>query len=552
MTTADLIVLDATVYTADPAQPFAAAFAVAAGRLLTVGSEADALAHRGADTVVRRLGGAFVMPGLVDVHNHHALAGKTELYELSFAATATLPQILDAVEDYAVRLPADGWVLGGSWGSGLMDVLSTDSARERLDAASGGRPVMLSDDSRHNRWVNSRALELAGITAASTPAAGGVIMRDPVSGAPSGVLLEAAGMPVEEALARTHTLTAAQHRRCSQRGIEILASYGVTAFQDAAASLPILQSLKSLDDAGELNAWVVSSLTVNDQIFGYDPVGEELLARGEEFRSEHHRPDFVKIFLDGVPPARTGAFLEPFLPDDEHGAHFCGTTAMAPEELLDWLRSTAERGLSAKIHCTGDASARLVLDTVEQLRTEGHTDTRYQIAHGQFVAESDLARFAELGVAADISPFIWFPGVIPDAIASVLPAERAAQMQPNRSLIDTGALVAGGSDWPVSESPNAWEGIQGLVTRADPHGVFPGTLWAEQAITLEEAIAAFTINAATAMGLGAETGSLSAGKSADFVLLDRNPFDTPIDTLIQARARETWFAGRLVFAQEAL
>lgn len=547
MSTADLIVLGATVYTGNPAQPWASGFAVADGRLLAVGSDTDALAHLGPDTLVRSLDGRFVMPGLVDVHNHHALAGKTDLYELSFSATASVDQVLDAVRAYAATLPEDGWVLGGSWGSGLMDELATDTARARLDAASGGRPVMLSDDSRHNRWVNSRALDLAGITAASDPGTGGVILLDPVSGAASGVLLEAAGMPVEAALARTHTLTAEQHRRCSERGIEILARYGVTAFQDAAASLPILQSLKSLDDAGELNAWVVSSLTVNDQIFGYDPVGEELVARGEEFRSAHHRPDFIKIFLDGVPPARTGAFLEPFLPDDEHGAHFCGSTTMPPEELLGWLRSTAARGLSAKIHCTGDASARLVLDTVEQLRAEGFTDTRYQIAHGQFVAESDLARFAALGVAADISPFIWFPGVIPDAIATVLPAERAAQMQPNRSLIDTGALVAGGSDWPVSESPNAWEGIQGLVTRADPHGVFPGTLWLEQAITLDEAIAAFTINAATAMGLGAETGSLEAGKSADFLLLDRNPFESPIDTLIQAHPVETWFAGRKVF-----
>ena len=316
MSTADLIVLGATIYTADAARPWASAFAVADGRLLAVGSDADALAHLGPDTTVRDLHGAFVLPGLVDVHNHHALAGKTELYELSFSATASLDQVLDAVREYAATLPADGWVLGGSWGSGLMDALATDAARARLDEASGGRPVMLSDDSHHNRWVSSRALELAGITADSDPGTGGVIVLDPVSGAASGVLLEAAGMPVEEALARTQVLTTEQHRRCSQRGIEILASYGVTAFQDAAASLPILQSLKSLDDAGELNAWVVSSLTVNDQIFGYDPVGEELVARGEEFRSEHHRPDFIKIFLDGVPPARTGAFLEAFLPDD--------------------------------------------------------------------------------------------------------------------------------------------------------------------------------------------------------------------------------------------
>lgn len=549
-TPAELVLAHGRIYTADPASPWAEAVAIGGGRLLAVGSDASVLALAGPETRVRDLGGAFVMPGLVDVHNHHALAGRTDLFELSIPAGASVEEILAAVRDYAAGLPADAWVTGGAWGSTLRSQLSTDAARARLDEASGGRPVMLMEDSRHNRWANTRALELAGITASSDPGEGGVIELDAVSGRPTGVLLESAGLPVEEAMARTSALTPEQHRAASKRGVELLNSYGVTCFQDAAVSLEILGALRSLDEAGELDAWVVSSLTVNDQIFGYDPVGEGLVWQGEQFRTEHHRPDFVKIFLDGVPPARTGAFLEPYLPDDVHGDHFRGETTLAPEELEDWLRRTAERGLSAKIHCSGDAAVRLVLDTVATLRAEGFTSTRYQIAHGQFVAEADLPRFAELGVSADMSPFIWFPGVIPEAIAMVLPAERASRMQPNRSLIDAGALIAGGSDWPVSESPNAWEGIHGLVTRADPTGAYPGTLWPEQAITLEEAIAAFTVNAAEAMGLGAETGSLVAGKSADLVVLDRDPFAHPAQELARTHVAETWFAGRRVFARE--
>ncbi|MFC6354710.1 amidohydrolase [Luethyella okanaganae] len=544
---ADLIVTNARIYTADHALPWAEALAVSAGRIVAVGGSAEVEAFAGATTVVRDLGGAFLMPGLVDVHNHHALAGKADLFELRFSANASYAEILTAVSERAATLPVDAWVTGGSWGSTLMDELSTEAARRDLDEAAGGRPVMLSDDSHHNRWVNTHALELAGIAADAISSAGGAIVPDPVTGRPSGVLLEAAGIPVEEALSRTQKLTTGQHRLASRRGIEILGSYGVTAFQDAAASLEILQSLKALDDAGELDAWVVSSMTVNDQIFGFDPVGDELIVRGEEFRSEHHRPDFVKIFLDGVPPARTGAFLDAYLPDDAHGDQFCGHTTMPQDELLDRLRRMAERGLSAKIHCTGDASARMVLDTVETLRGEGHVGTRFQIAHGQFLHPDDLARFSTLGVVADISPFLWVPGVIPAAIATVIPADRASRMQPNRSLLDSGALVAGGSDWPVSDSPNAWEGIQGLVTRADPHGQFPGTLWAEQAISLDEAIAVFTINAAEAMGLGEVTGSLQAGKSADFVVLDRDPFAVDASELVSTGIVETWFAGRKVF-----
>lgn len=546
---AELVLTGGRIWTGDPAAPWAEALAVGGGRLLAVGTDAEALALAGEGTERRALDGAFLMPGLVDVHNHHALAGRTDLFELSFSSSGSVEEVLAAVREYAAGLPADAWITGGAWGSNLRTAISNEATRARLDEASGGRPVMLMEDSRHNRWANSRALELAGITADSDPGEGGVIELDPVSGRPTGVLLESAGLPVEEAMARTRRLSAEQHRAASKRGVELLNSYGVTAFQDAAVSLEILEALRALDAEGELDAWVVSSLTVNDQIFGYDPVGEGLVWQGEAFRTEHHRPDFVKIFLDGVPPARTGAFLEPYLPDDAHGDHFLGETTLPPDELWGWLRRTAERGLSAKIHCSGDAAVRLVLDTVARLRAEGFTETRYQVAHGQFVAESDIPRFAELGVSADMSPFIWFPGVIPEAIATVLPAERAGRMQPNRALLDAGALIAGGSDWPVSESPNAWEGIHGLVTRADPAGVFPGTLWPEQAITLDEAMAAFTINAAEAMGLGGETGSLVAGKSADFVVLDRDPFAHPAQELVRTTVTETWFAGRRVYVR---
>jgi predicted amidohydrolase YtcJ len=223
---------------------------------------------------------------------------------------------------------------------------------------------------------------------------------------------------------------------------------------------------------------------------------------------------------------------------------------MPPAELERWLMSTAERGISAKIHCTGDASVRLVLDTVAKVRCAGHTDAKYHIAHGQFVHEQDIERFAELDVTADISPSLWFPGVIAEAIATVLPADRASKMQPNRSLLDTGARIAGGSDWPVSVSPNAWEGIYGLVTRKDPTGEFPGTLWPEQAITLPEAIRIYTTNCAEAMGVDDVTGSLSPGKSADFIVLSDNPYEIDIEDVPHITTRQTWFAGRKVFDAE--
>lgn len=544
---ADLLITNATIYTVDDFTPWASTMAIAQGTVQAVGDDTLPERYGGPDTDIRDMAGAFVMPGLVDVHNHHSLAGKSQLFELTFPETASVAQVLDTVADHAATLPPDAWIIGGSWGSTLVAQLRRDSARAALDRAAGGRPVILSDDSKHNRWVNSRTLELARIDASTPDPDSGEIVRDADTGEPTGLLLEAAGVTAEHAVtANGGGMSQQQQRLACATAITTLHRHGVTTFQDAGVSVDIMRSLAEMDGDGELCAWVVTSMLANDPIFGFEPVGEQLFVQGEKFRSTHHRPDFVKIFLDGVPPTRTAAFLEPYLSDEAHGECFHGAISIPTTELTMTLRSVAHAGLSAKVHCTGDASVRAVLDAVAVVRDEGYTGAMFQVAHGQFIHPTDRSRFADLGVTADISPFLWTPGVIPTAIAEVLPADRAGQMQPNRTLLDSGALVAGGTDWPVSPSPNIWEGIQGLVTRADPTGRHPGTLWEGQALTLAEAITVFTRNGAMAMGLGEVTGSLTPGKSADFVVLDRDPFDTPVDHLAGTTVRETWFAGRNV------
>jgi predicted amidohydrolase YtcJ len=543
-TPADLLLVNGVIDTLMTEVPRTSVMAVRDGKIAGLGADAEGM--RGPETIMVDLEGAYVMPGLLDVHNHHMLAGQMDLFELDVPPTLSLDELLEAVALWSEGLGPDEWVVGGSWGAGLLGEINTAQALARLDAATGGRPALLKDDSKHNRWANSRALELTGIDDTTVDPEGGQILRD-ASGRATGVLIEAGGVLAEKALTGLRPVPTQDLARAAARGIEILHSYGITGFQDAAASLQLMQALKALDEAGQLHAWVVTSMQANDLIFGTTPLGEEIIAHRDEARSAHHRPDFIKIFLDGVPPSGTGAFLEPYLPEAGFPACHCGTTTMDPAELEGWLLRTAERGISAKIHCTGDASVRLVLDTVEKVRAAGHRQPKYHIAHGQFVHPNDIPRFAELDVTADISPALWFPGVISEAIATVLPAERASKMQPNRALLDAGARLAGGSDWPVSVSPNAWEAIYGLVTRQDPTGAFPGTLWPEQAITLEEAIGVYTTACAEAMGLDDVGGSLALGKSADFVVLSDNPYEVDIDSVRFITARQTWFAGTKVY-----
>ena len=258
------------------------------------------------------------------------------------------------------------------------------AAKAELDAASLGRPVMLRDDSLHNRWVNSAALDIIGIGPDTPDLEDGTILRESGTGAAVGLLVEKASALAERAVTKSTRNAAKRDIASTRRAVEILNGYGVTAYQDANTTLPMLKALSALDEAGELNAWCVGSLPAFSTLTGAELYGDGLIARRNEFRSRHVRPDFVKLFMDGVPMTRTAAMLAPYKPDEQGRSVLCRSFIPLPE-MVRWFAKAEKLGMGVKVHCAGDAAVRDTLDAIEIVRNFHGPGPMHHIAHAGYV-----------------------------------------------------------------------------------------------------------------------------------------------------------------------
>ena len=547
---ADLVLRNGRIYTVEPASPWAEAVAIRDGKLVFVGADDGVKPWIASDTRIIDLKGCMVMPGINDVHVHPMLGGRADLYECNFLPTLSLEEVLAAVRADARKAKPGAWIVGGSWGSNFTTALSSLETLRALDEASEGHPVLLRDDSVHNRWVNSAAMKLAGIDSSTPDPVGGIIVRDEATRAPVGLLFESAVEKVESVARAANPPSLESDVAALARAIEILNSYGVTGLQDAAVSGAVMAAYHHLDTQGKLAAWVVGSMMAEPAGFLGDVVGDELIEQRAKFASRHVMPTYVKIFMDGVPMSRTSAFIEPYVPDKAHGCCFRGTTIKTLPELARLIAKQEDRGLAVKIHCAGDAAVRTSLDAIDVVRSfKGATALTHHIAHAGFIDPADVRRFKELNVVADLSPILWYPNQIIDGIEQAV-GERVREYWPNRNLREAGVLLATGTDWPVIPNPDPWSGIEALITRRDPNGQFSGALWPEQALDLPAAIEAYTSGPARAMGIANVTGSIAVGKSADLIILDRNLFEIDTSDIADTKVLTTYFEGRPVFERQ--
>ncbi|MBA9043351.1 MULTISPECIES: amidohydrolase [Streptomyces] len=543
-TTADLVFTGGPVHTGSPARSRATTVAVRGERIVAVGHD-EVRELIGPRTEVVDLAGRLLVPGFQDAHAH-PVGGGLEMGQCDLSGAATRAEYRERITAYA-RTHADAeWITGGGW---AMEAFpgGLPTAAE-LDDLVSDRPVYLVNRDHHGAWVNSRALERAGLDARTPDPSDGRVERHP-DGTPTGMLQEGAANLVGRLVPQVSREERVAGLLRAQR---LLHSLGITAWQDALlgehANLtdPTDAYLACAED-GSLTARVVGALWW-DRARGTEQI-EELLARRAAGTRGRLRSTTVKIMQDGVAENGTAALLSPYLDGCGCASDNSGISFVPPEDLKTYVTELDSHGFQVHFHALGDRAVREALDAVEAARrANGRTDTRPHLAHLQVVHPDDIGRFRELGATANLQP-LWaaHEPQMDELTIPFLGAERASWQYPFGALLRSGATLAAGSDWPVS-SPDPLQGIHVAVNRVAPDApagtpVFlPG-----ERIGLHDALSAYTAGSAYVNHLDHETGTVAEGFLADLVVLDRDPFAGPPEEIGATRVEQTFVGGRRVF-----
>ena len=512
----DLVFVHGTVLT--PAGS-AQAVAVAGGTIVAVGSDAEIEAMTPASAQKVDLAGRTVMPGLYDMHVHTYFAGRDKL-SCRFAQGAGAAAIAAAVKTCAAKAKPGEWIIGGSWVGAAFK--SGEQHKRLLDAAAPNNPVMLNDESLHSVWVNSRVLALAGITRTTKAPEGGVIDRDS-KGEPTGVLREVASRDIERIIPK---VTAEDQRIAIKVATDEMLSYGIIGFTDAAVRREMIEGLSAYARSGGLKQYARGCI-----VWGPNSGDSEgLIAQRQAWSTGRLQLDCVKMFLDGVPlEGRTAVMLAPYehrggAHDDQGPGDGRGLKLIPEDKLFPAVTAFDRQGIQVKFHAAGDGSVREAVEAIAAARrANGDTGPHHEIGHNTFIDVADVPKGRELHLTWELSPYIWWPTPITSVdIAAAVGPERMKRLWPVRDVVESGANVVIGSDWPVVPSVNPWLAFETLVTRQVP-GATGEPINAGQRISREQALALLTRNGAAQMGRLDRGGTLEPGKFADLIILDRNP-----------------------------
>lgn len=565
MTYADLVFTGGPVFRADPARTRASAVAVRSGRIVAVG-HAEVHDLIGPGTEVVDLNGRMLLPGFTDAHVHPVWGG-LDMLRCDLALCGTRAQYLEVIAAYVTRRPHDPWVLGGGWSMSAFPG-GTPLASD-LDAIVPDRPAFLANRDGHGAWVNSKALELAGITMDTADPVDGRIERLP-DGRPSGTLHEGA-----MDLVNIHIPPEPPERMIEAllTGQRYLHSFGVTGWQDAIvgsdygdAGDPIPAYLAA-QASGALTGRVVGALwwhrgrgveQIPDLLAAREhslvAYGATLAARGgldPGAAPGSFRATSVKIMQDGVAENYTASMTEPYLDRCGHPTDNSGISFVPPQILAQAVPALDADGFQLHFHAIGDRAVRECLDGVALARrSNGLSHGRHHIAHLQVVHPDDVPRFRQLGVAANMQS-LW-AALEPQMVELTLPflgEPRSAWQYPWGDLSRAGATLVSGSDWSVS-TPDPWAAIHVAVNRKAHSSFAEGdyeVFLPEQRLDLTSALAAYTAGSAWVNHLD-EAGTVAVGNLADLVVVDSDPFAGPLEEIGATRTMQTFVGGRRVYA----
>ena len=532
----ETIYYNGNVYTMDPAQPRASAFVVGdGGKILFVGSDDEVLELRGPDTPVVDLGGRTVLPGLIDAHGHIAGQGSFELGVLELSAVADQDELIETVVAKARELKLGEWVLGGrwdheSWPSGILPT------HNDLSSVTPDNPVWLRRVDGHAGLANAEAMRLAGITSETESPAGGEILKDK-QGEPTGVFVDRAMSLISRAV----TAQSPSSEDLILAAQDHLLRVGLVGAHDAGIGPEEAEVFKRLAADGRLKIRVAAMLSAA-HAQAYLPEHEPYVSDLFVFRS-------VKYYMDGAMGSRGAWLLEPY--EDRQttndGEPYTGLALGDPRELEELSRLAIEHGWQMRTHAIGDRGNREVLDAYERaLNSAGKLDSdhRFAVEHAQMLHPDDIPRFAEMGVLASMQPrhettdMRW--------VEERIGRERAKGTYAWASLLKSGAKIPAGSDFPV-EQPNPFLGLYACVSRADESGNPDGGWQPQEKMTREQALRAFTLDAAYAAFQEDTCGSLERGKSADFIVIDRDVMTCEELDILETQVLRTVIRGETVF-----
>ncbi len=545
---ADLVLVNGKIWTGEPVAPpgtkaqparLAQAVAIANGRFLAVGTNDEIKAYAGPNTQVIDLGGRLAIPGFNDSHVHF-LDGSFQLLQVDLKDARSEAEFVRRIAEKAKSLPAGRWILGGDWDEEAWPDARLPM-RWMIDAVTRDHPVYISRYDGHAGLANSLALKLAGVTKDTATPPGGVIVRDPKTGEPTGVLKDAAQDLVTRAIPNP---SESEIEEALTAGLKEAARLGVTSVQDiSSGNTPNgdftgeIRLLRQTELAGRLTCRFYEITPIAE----WKRIADAGLAHG--MGDGFLRLGAVKAFADGSLGSRTAWMDKPY--NDDPGNYGLPMPEMDPPAKMEALaRGADEAGIQIVIHAIGTRANHEVLDIYTHLGGASPAAHRFRIEHAQHLREEDVARFGKLGVIASMQPY----HAIDDGrwAEKRIGPERARWSYAWRSILDSGAPLAFGTDWPVAPL-NPLLGVYAAVTRATLDGKNPEGWIPQEKITLEEALRAYTWGSAYAEFEEVQKGTIAPGKLADLAVISDDLFSIAPAKIGDAHVVLTVVGGKLAF-----